>query len=209
MTLFTDQDLSNSGPKSTIYDIPDASVELVENFFTHSIASLYLKKIIEETQWQQDTISLYGRVHPVPRLTAWYGDKDKSYSYSGIKMQPHEWNETLLAIKNAVESYSATTFSSVLLNYYRNGKDSMGWHQDNEKELGRNPVIASVSFGQIRPFHLRHKFRKDVAKLVLPLSNGSFLLMKGCTQHFWEHQVPKSAKPMEPRVNLTFRNIVG
>ena len=208
MSLFASQQLSSSGSRKIIYDLPDAEAILYEGFFDQKEADDLLKKIEQETKWQQDTISLYGRLHLVPRLTALYGDSDKTYTYSGIKMQPCEWNEPLLLIKKAVEAAAEDTFTSVLLNYYRTGKDSMGWHQDNEKELGRDPVIASVSFGQTRPFHLRHKFRKDVQKLAVPLSHGSLLLMKGCTQHFWEHQVPKSAKPLQPRINLTFRKIV-
>ena len=166
------------------------------------------EQLIGTTIWQQDTITIYGKKHLVPRLTAWYGDADKPYTYSGIKMNPEPWTITLNEIKQKVEAEAATKFTNVLLNYYRNGQDSMGWHRDNEKELGENPIIASVSFGQTRPFHLRHKFRKDVPKLTIPLTHGSLLIMKGTTQHFWEHQVPKSAKTLEPRINLTFRKII-
>ena len=208
MSLFASQQLSRSGFRKIIYDLPDAEAILYEGFFDQQEADNLFEKIEQETKWQQDSISLYGRLHLVPRLSAWYGDSDKTYTYSGIKMHPCEWSESLLQIKKVVEEVAETTFTSVLLNYYRTGKDSMGWHQDNEKELGRDPVIASVSLGQTRPFHLRHKFRKEVAKLVVPLSHGSLLLMKGCTQHFWEHQIPKSAKPLLPRINLTFRKIV-
>ncbi len=200
--------LFNVELNKTIYTLPDAEVVLYENFFGKIDADHFLEKIMNETKWQQDTISLYGRLHLVPRLTAWYGGNDKSYTYSGIKMQPNDWTKSLRSIKEKIEKETNESFTSVLLNHYRTGKDSMGWHRDNEKELGINPVIASVSFGETRPFHLRHKFRKDISKLSIPLSHGSMLLMKGPTQHFWEHQVPKSAKPLLPRLNLTFRKIV-
>ncbi len=115
------------------------------------------------------------------------GDTDKPYTYSNIKLNPHPWTTELLFIKEKVEQEAGVEFTSVLLNLYRDGKDSMGWHRDNEKELGSNPVIASVSFGETRPFQLRHKFNKELQKISIPLKHGSLLLMKETTQHFWEH----------------------
>ncbi len=208
MLLFNENELPELNCKQTIYSIEDGDIVLFEHFFSLSDANKLMTQLINETKWRQDTINLYGKTHLVPRLTAWYGDADKPYTYSGIQMKPEAWTSTLKEIKQKAEAEAATNFTSVLLNYYRNGQDSMGWHRDNEKELGENPVIASVSFGQTRPFHLRHKFRKDVQKLIIPLTHGSLLIMKGATQHFWEHQVPKSAKPLEPRINLTFRKIL-
>ena len=200
-----------AGIRKTIvnnYHLPDAEVSFFDGLFSEAHANHLFEQLIGTTIWQQDTITIYGKKHLVPRLTAWYGDADKPYTYSGIKMNPEPWTITLNEIKQKVEAEAATKFTNVLLNYYRNGQDSMGWHRDNEKELGENPIIASVSFGQTRPFHLRHKFRKDVPKLTIPLTHGSLLIMKGTTQHFWEHQVPKSAKTLEPRINLTFRKII-
>ena len=139
-----------------------------------------------------------------PRLTAFYGDPAKPYSYSGITMQVKPWNEGLLAIKNKIEEVAGVTFTGVLLNQYRNGLDSMGWHRDNEKELGINPVIGSVSFGATRKFQFRN-FTEKKKLQSLELSNGSFLLMKGSTQHAWEHRVPKSREDIGIRINLTFR----
>ena len=122
-------------------------------------------------------------------------------------MNPHPWTPELLSIKSKIEEKAAVNFTSVLLNLYRNGKDSVGWHRDNEKEFGTNPVIGSVSFGETRVFQIKHKFRKDLKKVDIPLTHGSFLLMGGPMQHYWEHQVPKTAKEVLPRINLTFRVI--
>ena len=121
-------------------------------------------------------------------------------------MLPNAWNPLLVFIKNEIEEICQENFTTVLLNYYRNGKDSNGWHADNEKELGRNPVIASVSFGVERYFHLQHNTIKE-QKLKINLEHGSLLIMKGATQHFWKHQIPKTIKEIGPRINLTFRII--
>jgi alkylated DNA repair dioxygenase AlkB len=122
-------------------------------------------------------------------------------------MKPIDWNEDLLFIKNRVVEIAKINFTSVLLNYYRDGKDSMGWHSDDEKELGQNPVIGSVSFGESRVFQMKHKIRKEIKRVDIPLTHGSILLMGGATQHFWQHQIPKSSKQLQTRINLTFRNI--
>ena len=152
------------------------------------------------------TLLFFGKTHPQPRLTCLFGNEGKPYSYSNIVMQPHHWNPLLMFIKNEIEEVCLENFTTVLLNLYRDGKDSNGWHADNEKELGRNPVIASVSFGAERSFHLQHNTITD-AKLKITLENGSLLLMKGETQHFWKHQIPKTAKTLQSRINLTFRII--
>lgn len=185
------------------FDLPQAEVILYEHFFAGQESDRLHKALISKTIWQQDRIKIYGKTLNLPRLTAWYGDKD--YGYSGITMQVHPWTDDLLFIKKRIEQQVNTIFTGVLLNYYRNGDDSVGWHADDENELGTNPVIASVSFGATRSFQLRHKTNKSLKKLNIPLSHGSLLVMQGTTQHFWEHQVPKTAKPMGPRINLTFR----
>jgi alkylated DNA repair dioxygenase AlkB len=156
--------------------------------------------------WQQDDIRVFGKVHPQPRLTALFGNQGRSYSYSNIKMEPHPWNPLLQQIKSQIESVSDAKFTTVLLNQYRDGKDSNGWHADNEKELGTNPIIASVSFGTERIFQLKHNTIPDLKQNIL-LEHGSLLLMKGTTQHFWKHQIPKTAKQIGSRINLTFRVI--
>jgi alkylated DNA repair dioxygenase AlkB len=169
-----------------------------DNFFKH---------LIEEIAWRHETIKIFGRQVMQPRLTAWYGDAGKSYSYSGITMHPQPWAQTLLQIKTRAESMAAVQFNSALLNYYRNGNDSMGWHRDNENELGNNPVIASVSFGEARRFQLRYYNDKSIVRNI-DLTNGSLLLMRGETQHYWEHRLPKTNEHTGPRINITFRVIV-
>lgn len=187
-------------------NLPDAEVIYYLNFFNKEEAEAIYAELISEIPWQQDDIRLFGKTHPQPRLTALFGNEGKPYSYSNIKMQPHPWNLLLQKIKSKVESISDTNFTTVLLNQYRDGKDSNGWHADNEKELGTNPIIASLSFGAERTFQLKHNSDKDQKKSIL-LEHGSLLLMKGTTQHFWKHQIPKTAKPIGPRLNLTFRVI--
>lgn len=208
MSLFNETDLFTSGKSNKIiYDLPDADLIFYESFFTKEEADLAYHTLMKETKWAQEEITIYGKTHLTPRLTAWYGDPGKTYQFSGTKLHPYPWTSELLFIKEKVESESNTYFNSVLLNLYRTGQDSVGWHRDNEKEFGENPVIASVSFGETRPFQLRHKFKKEISRLEIPLSHGSLLLMQGKTQHFWEHQIPKTAKNISPRINLTFRQI--
>ena len=150
------------------------------------------------TPWQQDDIKVFGKVYAQPRLTALYGNNNESYTYSGIRMQPHRFTDTLLDIKNRVELFVKHGFTSVLLNLYRSGSDSNGWHADNEKELGKNPVIASISFGEERPFHFKHRTIKN-ERHKLNLEHGSLLIMKGEMQHYWLHQI---AKTNHSRCNL-------
>ncbi|MFC3713734.1 alpha-ketoglutarate-dependent dioxygenase AlkB family protein [Sphingoaurantiacus capsulatus] len=157
-------------------------------------------------RWKQDWINFYGKRVPLPRLTSWYGDEGKSYTYSGIKSQPNSWNKGLLYIKHAVENCAGVNFNSVLLNWYRDGEDSLSWHADNEKELGENPTIASVNFGETRDFLLRRNDNKST-KLSIPLKHGTVLIMRGALQHFWEHSVPKRKSVHGSRFNLTFRQI--
>ena len=158
--------------------------------------------------WKHEKIKLFGRWVLQPRLSAWYGDEATDYVYSGLKNTPKPWNEVLLKLKKQVEEISQAKFNSVLLNYYRDGQDSMGWHQDNEKELGINPTIASLSFGESREFQLRYKLDKTLPTIKCVLENGSLLMMSGLTQKFWQHQIPKTRKPVGERINLTFRKII-
>ncbi|MDP2160523.1 MAG: alpha-ketoglutarate-dependent dioxygenase AlkB [Flavobacterium sp.] len=194
-------------PKEKIvFDLPDAEIEYYPDFFSREKASELFAKLKTEIPWQQDKITVFGQTHLQPRLTALFGNDGKTYSYSNIIMQPHKWNSLLVFIKNEIEEICSENFTTVLLNLYRDGKDSNGWHADNEKELGKNPVIASVSFGAERAFHLQHNSIKE-AKQKIILEHGSLLLMKGTTQHFWKHQIPKTKKPIGERINLTFRII--
>lgn len=182
-------------------------VYLLPAFFTAEESAVFMQRLVGEVAWRQEPIKIFGKEVMQPRLTAWYGDTDKSYTYSGITMQPQPWSDLLRDMKLRIEAAAQHTFSSALLNLYRNGQDSMGWHRDNEKQLGVNPIIASVSFGATRTFKLRHYEQKDLQQH-LELTNGSLLLMKGETQHHWEHAVPKTAKVNGPRINLTFRKLL-
>ncbi len=167
---------------------------------------MFFEKLKEAVPWQQDNITLFGKTYPQPRLTALFGNNGKPYSYSNITMQPHKFSKIVLDIKHSIEAITTIEFTSCLLNLYRDGKDSNGWHADDEKELGKNPIIASVTLGQERYFHLKHKNNKSLKHKIL-LQHGSLLLMKGETQHHWLHQIPKTAKPIKERINLTFRVI--
>lgn len=193
--------------KPIYFNVPDAEIVYYPHFYDLIQSDLLFQKLLKTIPWQQDDIKVYGKVHAQPRLTALFGNDGKSYSYSNIIMQPHSWNTVLLDLKQKVAAVSATEFTTVLLNLYRDGKDSNGWHADNEKELGKNPIIASLSFGVERYFHLQHNKDKNL-KLKILLEHGSLLVMKGTTQHYWKHQIPKTAKPIGSRINLTFRSII-
>lgn len=198
--------LFDSASEPLFLGLPDAEIIYYPEFYDKPTADLMYTELVKDILWQQDEIRVFGKIYPQPRLTALYGNEGKSYSYSNIKMQPNPWNLLLQKIKSEVEKVAETHFSTVLLNYYRNGKDSNGWHADNEKELGLNPIIASVSFGAERVFQLKHN--SDIGqKQNIVLQHGSLVLMKGTTQHFWKHQIPKTAKPIGSRINLTFRLI--
>lgn len=188
-------------------NMPDADVTISRDVFDAAESKRFFSELLNETNWRQDKIRMYGKQVNLPRLTAWYGDPGKSYTYSGISMQPDFWTNTLLRIKERVDQAANVLFNSVLLSLYRTGQDSLSWHQDDEPELGENPVIASVSFGETRTFQFKHKYQKDLGTVSVDLTDGSLLLMKGPTQRFWLHQLPKTAKPVRPRLNLTFRVI--
>lgn len=176
-----------------------------KNFFSKTESENYLSSLIRTIQWKQESMNMYGKKIDFPRLTAWYGDNDKPYTFSGITLQPLTWTTEILEIKNKIEPVSKVIFNSVLLNRYRSGNDSISWHTDAESELGKNPVIASVNFGATRKFQLRHINTKE--KIDIELSNGSLLIMQGELQHFWQHQVPKTKEIKTERINLTFRVI--
>lgn len=192
----------------TVQDLcmPDASVILHNSFFSQEESDEFFQVLYDEIEWRQDAMKLYGKEVNLPRKTAWYGDRDKSYTFSGIHLNPKPWTPTLLSIKRRIEDTVEVEFNSVLLNLYRDGNDGISWHTDAEPELGKNPIIGSVSFGSTRRFVFRHKNDKNL-KAEVELTHGSFLLMAGATQHFWQHQIPKTARKVEPRINLTFRVI--
>ncbi|MEJ7589600.1 MAG: alpha-ketoglutarate-dependent dioxygenase AlkB [Ferruginibacter sp.] len=179
---------------------------LYPGFFLPAESDHYFNVLEAEIRWKQEPIKIFGKEMMQPRLTAWYGDAGKAYRYSGLTMLPQPWTGSLLVIKERIEDFAGVQFTSALLNFYRDGKDSMGWHRDNEKELGLNPVIGSVSFGSARLFQFRNFKEKKLTRSV-ELTHGSFLLMKGETQQYWEHHLPKSTKETGKRINLTFRVI--
>ncbi|PKA83685.1 alkylated DNA repair dioxygenase AlkB [Ulvibacter sp. MAR_2010_11] len=203
MNLFA----SEKDSESIRLNLIDADVTYYPNFFSEEIASEFFEMLLSETKWQQDSIQLFGKIHKQPRLTALYGVEGKSYSYSGITMFPQPFTKTLLTLKNKVETVTSEKFTTVLLNLYRDGSDSNGWHSDDEAELGKHPVIVSLSFGEERFFHFRQKSNKKNSFKIL-LEHGSLLVMKGSTQENWQHQLPKSKKITKPRINLTFRSII-
>lgn len=166
-----------------------------------------LSDLIRDTPWRSEEVIVWGKRHLQPRLIAWFGDEGRNYTYSGISMNPLPWTKTLSKLRTLIESTCDEKFNSVLLNYYRDGRDSMGYHSDDEPELGPRPTIASLSLGETRVFSFKHKVRSDAPPVQIELASGSLLLMKGDTQRNWRHGIAKSSKPLGPRVNLTFRRI--
>jgi len=201
-TLFSSEE--NTTPITL--PLPDSEIIYYPNFLNTTYASEVFKTLLKQTAWQQDDIKIFGKIYKQPRLTALYGDEGQSYSYSNITMYPEPMTPLLKEIKSKIELVTQTVFNTVLLNLYRDGNDSNGWHSDNEKELGKNPVIASVSLGAKRSFKLKHRGDKKLNYKIF-LNHGSLLLMQGETQHHWLHELPKSKKITEPRINLTFRVI--
>lgn len=200
LSLFNFNDYNNKPVK-----IQNGEYIFVSDFFPKSEADFFMGHFSKSISFKQEEMQLYGKIVKFPRLTAWYGDNDKPYSFSGITLQPNPWTKELLEIKTKIEPISKVIFNSVLLNLYRDGSDSISWHTDAEKELGKNPVIASVNFGAERVFQMRHI--KSKQRIDIPLSHGSLLIMQGELQHYWQHQVPKSKSVLSPRINLTFRII--
>jgi alkylated DNA repair dioxygenase AlkB len=196
-----------------LIELDKAVLLFIPQFFTPSVSEPIFHDLIHKIDWQQGFVHLFGKKIPEPRLTAWYGDAGKSYIYSGKINQAAGWIEPLLFLKQTVTSFLESNwsgnfgqvkFNSVLCNYYRTGQDSMGWHADDEPELGQNPLIASLNFGETRRFLFRKKADKKT-KFELSLQPGSLLVMGGAMQHYWEHAVPKEPRRTQPRINLTFR----
>ncbi|MDO9169741.1 MAG: alpha-ketoglutarate-dependent dioxygenase AlkB [Methylobacter sp.] len=183
----------------------DGELYLIKQFYSLPEADLLFAKLHADLAWQEEAIFIYGKWVKVPRLICWYGDPGAWYSYSGVNHQPMPWTPALQAIREKLEQQCHCTFNSVLANLYRDGKDSMGCHADDEKQLGKNPVIASLSLGDQRLFKLRHK--KSQEKLDIVLGHGDLLVMSGTLQHHWMHTLPKTKKMKMPRINLTFRQI--
>ena len=192
----------------TLIKSVNLSVKYIENFFNLDESQLYMRQLTQSVLWRREKIKMWGKEIVTKRRIAWYADDGKSYTYSGSTFFPSQWNNVLLQLKERVENYSEIKFNSVLLNEYPNGEVGMGWHSDDEKELGTDPIIASLSFGANRDFIFKHKTDKSIENVKLHLKSGSLLLMLGSTQHYWKHSLPKRLKVKEPRINLTFRNII-
>ncbi|MBD9357699.1 alpha-ketoglutarate-dependent dioxygenase AlkB family protein [Methylomonas albis] len=185
----------------------DGELFLLPAFYPLVVADKYLQKLMQNLAWQTEQIHLYGRWVPVPRLMAWYGDPDADYRYSGVDHQPLPWTTDLQPLRSDAEAVCQQPFNSVLANLYRNGRDSMGCHADNEKELGPNPLIASLSFGETRLLRFRHAHSRTTVEI--ELSHGDLLIMAGELQHHWRHELPKTRQVKQARINLTFRRIVS
>ena len=185
----------------------DAEVYYLRHLALAQPPHVVMNQLIDEVPWRAENIVVWGRTYPQPRLIAWYGDAGMNYTYSGLQLTPLPWTETLLDIKSRVQAVARTDFNSVLLNYYRDHRDSMGLHSDDEPDLGEQPILASLSLGEERIFILKHKRDKLLKPVPLKLASGSLLLMRGDTQRYWKHGIDKEARPCGPRVNLTFRRI--
>jgi len=194
--------------KIEIKSLPDAELEYFPDFLTKKNADFLYHFLIDSNCWKQDKIKLFGKKILQPRLTALFGENGNIYKYSGLEMSPSPFPDKLKELKDKCEQkIHGLEFNICLANLYRDGNDSMGWHADDEKELGEKPIIASVSLGAERIFHLKHK-KIHTARHKIRLQHGSLLIMKGTTQEFWKHQLPKTKKIVSPRVNLTFRKII-
>lgn len=189
--------------------LPDADVSILHNLEMPNPYEDILHRLMSQTIWRQEAVRIYGKQYQQPRLVALYGEPGKQYDYSGIALRPLPWTDLLREIKRRIEDCTDQTFNAVFLNLYRDHNDSMGFHSDDERELGKNPVIASLTFGATRIFLLKHKFNKDLPLVKIPLESGTVLLMKGETQHNWKHGINKQTAPCGPRVNLTFRTLLS
>ncbi|MCC2617907.1 alpha-ketoglutarate-dependent dioxygenase AlkB [Aestuariibacter halophilus] len=186
-------------------DLPDATLQYVPAFLNVRDADDHYRALCDSLNWRQDNIKMFGRTVRIPRLQAYYGDPQARYRYSGLWMLPQPWTEHLQSLRERCQSHTGQVFNAVLANWYRDGDDSMGWHSDDEPELGAQPVIASLTLGSCRDFDLRHKVTGQ--KIRIPLQNGSLLIMSGTTQQYWQHAVPKRKSIDNGRINLTFRRI--
>jgi alkylated DNA repair dioxygenase AlkB len=201
MILFDDTEMFSSGiAGKKIFDVPDADLMLIEGFFTKEESDRYYNILLNNTSWREYDMPMYDKIVTAPRMISWHDDSEVTKAKSN-------WPKELRTIKTRVENETKINFNAVLLNLYRNGKDGVSWHSDKTNSENKDMNIASVTFGETRMFRLRHKLLKHLPQLEIPLHHGSFLLMAGKTNSFWEHQVPKTAREVLPRINLTFRQV--
>lgn len=188
--------------------IPDGDLVYYPAAFSPDQSRALFETLYKSVPWTSRQAVLYGKAVRMPRLIAWYADPGVTYRYSGGEEPRNDWTGELREIKARVEALSGACFNGALLNLYRDGNDSVGWHSDAEPSLGRDPAIASVSLGAVRVFRLRHKRRRDIEPVSLELEPGSLLIMQGPIQHHWRHQLPKTRRPVGPRINITFRYVL-
>ncbi|TPG43631.1 alpha-ketoglutarate-dependent dioxygenase AlkB [Sphingomonas koreensis] len=201
-------DLFSSDISFSRIAMPDADVQFLQRLPMPQSDENIFEQLFSETKWLQEKVMVWGKEHYQPRLTAWYGDPGRSYTYSGTVMFPLPWTNLLLSLRHELEELTDARFNSVLLNLYRDHNDRMGFHSDNEPSLGQEPTIASLSYGATRTLIFKHKKRQDLERKRVSLVSGSMLLMKGSTQRNWVHGIDKESRPCGPRINLTFRNIL-
>ena len=193
-------------PTRQTFALGDSEIQYVANAFTAREADRLLQSLLDAIPWRTATMTIAGQKRPLPRLQCWMADQGRSYSYSGLKLSPHPWNPDVLRIKARLEQLCEHSFNSVLLNYYRDGSDSVSWHADDETELGPNPIVASVSLGAERTLEFKPKFNLTTPKKQIVLGNGSILIMGKTIQNNWLHKLPKISETIDPRISLTFRN---
>jgi len=193
-------------PTRQTFVLGDSEIQYVANAFTAREADRLLQSLLDAIPWRTATMTIAGQKRPLPRLQCWMADQGRSYSYSGLKLSPHPWNPDVLRIKARLEQLCEHSFNSVLLNYYRDGSDSVSWHADDETELGPNPIVASVSLGAERTLEFKPKFNLTTPKKQIVLGNGSILIMGKTIQNNWLHKLPKISETIDPRISLTFRN---
>ncbi|MGO4773748.1 alpha-ketoglutarate-dependent dioxygenase AlkB [Flavobacterium sp. W22_SRS_FK3] len=204
MILFDDTELFSTGTGGKkIFDVPDADLLLIDNFFSKEESDHYYNTLLNQTQWHEYDMPMYDKVVTAPRMISWYEDTDLNEQKPNLN-----WPLALQTIRQRVEMETAIQFNAVLLNLYRNGNDGVAWHSDKTASSNKNMDIASVTFGETRMFRLRHKLRKDIPQIEIPLHHGTFLLMAGTTNTFWQHQVTKTTRDVLPRINLTFRRVM-
>ncbi|MFZ8957075.1 MAG: alpha-ketoglutarate-dependent dioxygenase AlkB family protein [Pseudohongiellaceae bacterium] len=196
-------------PTRQTFALDDSEIEYVANAFTAREADRLFQSLLDVIPWRTATLTIAGQKRPLPRLQCWMADQGRSYSYSGLKLSPHPWNPDVLRIKARLEQLCEHSFNSVLLNYYRDGSDSVSWHADDETELGPNPIVASVSLGAQRTLEFKPKFNLTTPKKQIVLGSGSILIMGKTIQNNWLHQLPKISGTIHPRISLTFRNHQG
>lgn len=186
--------------------LQNAQIYFDPHFLKETEANELFQHFLEETPWEHLPFQIFGKTVDTPRLEAYFATSGNRYSYSGKTLKINPFTDTLLQIKQRIEAIADTDFNAVLINYYRDGNDGNGWHADDEKELGKNPVIASLSLGVSRRFDFKHKLTNEQHQL--ELNNGSLLIMSGEMQHFWKHQIAKTKRVTTGRINLTFRKII-